>query len=475
MTKIDPDEGRKFVDAVLRQNFLVFVLRSFRTLNGKEPFHLSWPLEVMTDWLTLAADGDVRRLIINMPPRHLKSVCGSVALTAWILGRDPTARITCISYSDELAAKHSRDCLKIMNADWYKRAFPWTRISRKRSAVTDFETTRGGGRFATSVGGTLTGRGGDFIIIDDPIKPEDARSKKRRTSTNDWVDRTVYSRFDNPKKGVMIIVMQRVHLDDLVGHVMEKEHWEQISLPAVATEDECYTLRRDVDVGRKAGEALDPNRISLDELHRIKRNIGSFAFQSQYQQQPVPEAGNIIKREWFRTFDDVPATREYSDKIVQSWDTAVSINDTADWSVCLTFAIRGNDYYLVDVYRERIDFPTLKNKVIEMQKLYGADVVLIEDEGAAKPLIQSLRAERLMLPIGIKVEGSKEDRMIAQTPVIEAGRVFLPRLAAWLPDFIAEVLAFPAGRHDDQVDAMSQAFNWNERPQATVRILHVEA
>jgi predicted phage terminase large subunit-like protein len=475
MTKMNPVEGRAFADALVRQNFLFFVMRVFRTLNGEAPFHPSWSVEVMTDWLTLAADGDIRRLIINLPPRHLKSICASVALPAWILGRDPAARITCISYSDELAAKLARDSIKVMNSEWYKRTHPNTRISKKRSAVTDFETTGGGGRLATSVGGTLTGRGGNYIIVDDPIKPEDARSNAHRTSTNQWFDHTVYSRFDNPADGVLIIVMQRVHLDDLVGHVTEKEHWEQICFPAIATEDELYTLHRDVDVGRKVGEALDPERISLKELAQIKRNIGSFAFESQYQQQPVPEAGNIIKREWFQTHDELPLPKGYDDRVIQSWDTAVSVSDNADWSVCTTWAVRGNDYYLIDVYRDRIDSPALQKCVVEQKTRYDARDILIEDTVVSRSLIENLRKARIVVPIAIKPEGSKQDRMIAQAPVIEAGRVYLPKSASWLSDFYAEIIAFPAGRHDDQIDSMSQFLNWIERPKATVRILQVEA
>jgi predicted phage terminase large subunit-like protein len=473
MTRIDPARGRALSDALVRQNFLFFLIRVFMTLNGGQPFNPAYYVEVMADWMTAAADGDIRRLIVSLPPRHLKSICVSVAWTAWMLGRDPAARITCISYSDELAAKHARDCLKVMNASWYRRVFPGTKISRKRSATTDFETTRGGGRLATSVGGTLTGRGGDYIIVDDPIKPEDARSRKKRTSTNQWFDHTVYSRFDSPERGVLIIVMQRVHPDDLVGHVTEKEHWDQLCFPAIATEDEVYTLHRDVDVGRKIGEALDPDRISLEELGRIRNNIGTFAFEAQYQQCPVPEAGNLIRREWFWIYDEVPPARAYGDRTVQSWDTAISINDTADWSVCTTWAVRGEDYYLLDIYRERIDFPTLKNRVVEMQKRYDASFVLIEDEGAASALIQSLKVERLLHPIGIRARGSKEDRMIAQSAVVEAGRVHLPRSASWLAEFMPEVIAFPAGRHDDQIDSMSQFLNWIARSKGGFQILHV--
>lgn len=465
----------RLLEAALRERFFYFTNKVFKTLNPGKPFNPAWYVEVMADWLSMAGLGDINRLIVTLPPRHLKSITASVALPAWILGRDPSARITCISYSVDLTEKHARDCRKVMEAEWYRRLFPATRISRKRAANHDYETTKGGGRLATSVGGTLTGRGGNWIIVDDPIKPEDARSKARRLSTNQWFDHTVPSRLDSPETGVMVIVMQRVHQDDLVGHVTAKESWQEIRLPAIAEEAECFTLWDDRDVGRQAGEALDPARISLETLAQIKRNIGSFAFESQYQQNPIPEAGNLVKWAWFRSYDDLPPPTRQTDRIVQSWDTAVSASDSADWSVCTTWAIRGNDYYLLDIFRDRCDFPTLKAKVTELKTHYDASVVLIEDAGAAQGLIQMLRTENKLRPMAIKPEGSKEDRMAAQSAVIEAGQVYLPTRASWLSDFRLEMTAFPGGRHDDQVDSVSQFLAWTTRPQPTVRVLKLLA
>lgn len=428
----------------------------------------------MADWLSFATNGHENRLIITLPPRHLKSISASVALPAWIMGRDPTERVTCVSYSDELAGKHARDCQKVMRSKWYQQLFPGTRISNKRSANHDFETTRGGGRLATSVGGTLTGRGGNCIIVDDPIKPEDARSKARRQSTNQWFDHTVPSRLNDPEKGTIIIVMQRVHQDDLVGHVTEKENWTIMRLPAIAEKEERFTLWDGRDVGRKSGEPLDPARTSLETLERIKRVLGAFGFESQYQQNPIPEVGNLIKWKWMLFYDVLPPSQNQSDCIVQSWDTAISINDAADWSVCTTWEIRGTDYYLLDVFRVRCDFPTLKSKVVELKEQFSASVVLIEDAGAAKGLIQMLKSENKVRPIAIKPEGSKEDRMAAQSALIEAGRVFLPENASWIDDFRLEITAFPSGKHDDQVDSVSQFLNWVTRPRGTIEVLRVK-
>jgi predicted phage terminase large subunit-like protein len=462
-------------NAILRQNLYWFVVKVFQAVDGSQGFLANWHIEVMCDYLMMAARGEINRLIITLPPRHLKSICASVALPAWILGQNPSARVICISYSDELGLKHARDCRKVMGAAWYKRAFPGTRLSKKRSAVGDFETTRGGGRFTTSVGGALTGRGGGTLIVDDSIKPRDALSETIRKSTNQWFDNTLYSRMDNKNTGVIILVMQRTHLDDLVGHVREKEHWEEIRLPAVAEEDEAFTIWDGRDVGRKKGEALHPERESLEILEQTRSIMGSFAFEAQYQQNPVPEAGNLIKWDWYQFYVDLPPAMGQMDSIVQSWDPAISVKETADWSVCTTWVIRGKDYYLIDVFRERCDFPTLKHKIVEHKKCYAANTVLIEDAGAAKGMIQQLQAERVVRPIAIKPEGSKEDRMAAQSAVIESGRVFLPKNASWLGEFRLEMVAFPSGKHDDQVDSVSQFMNWAERPRGTMEMLHVRA
>jgi hypothetical protein len=203
-----------------------------------------------------------------------------------------------------------------------------------------------------------------------PRLPKAAMSKAARRSAKQWYDNTLRSRLDNKKTGVIILVMQRVHLDDLVGHVREKETWHEINLPAIAEKDEAFTIWNEKDVGRKKGEALHPERESLEMLAKTRNFKGSFNFQAQYQQSPVPEAGNLIKRHWFHFYDVVPPALRQADRIVQSWDPAISVSETADWSVCTTWAIRGDDYYLIDVYRKRCDFPTLKRKIVEHKKQF---------------------------------------------------------------------------------------------------------
>src|SRR6516162_3802122 len=228
-------------DAILRSDLGYFAERCFSELNPQVPFLPNWHIEVIAAKLMAVREGKIRRLIINLPPRHLKSLLASIAFPAWCLGHDPSAQILCVSYAQDLADKHARDCRAIMMSGWYRRIFP-TRLSPHRHAVQEFITTRQGYRLATSTGGVLTGRGADFILIDDPLKPEDALSKALRQACNEWFVHTLYSRLNDKRSGAIVIIMQRLHEDDLVGHVLGQEPWEVVSFPAIAEADEVHRI-----------------------------------------------------------------------------------------------------------------------------------------------------------------------------------------------------------------------------------------
>jgi hypothetical protein len=228
--------------ALLRQDFCSFVQRCFYELNPRTAFLWNWHIEVLAAKLADCFRHTIRRLIITIPPRRLKSLCASIALPAWWLGHDPAAQILCISYGQELADKHARDCRAVMTSAFYQRLFP-THLSPQKQSVQEFVTTRQGFRFATSVGGVLTGRGGDIVIIDDPLKPDEALSDTQRRAVNEWYDHTLVSRLNDKRAGCIILIMQRLHQDDLVGHVLEQEPWEVISFPAVAERDESHAIK----------------------------------------------------------------------------------------------------------------------------------------------------------------------------------------------------------------------------------------
>jgi hypothetical protein len=271
------DTARKEHEVVLRRDFASFARRCFCELNPSTAFPFGWHVELLAAKLTAVFEGSRRRVSINVPPRYLKSLLASVAYPAWCLGRRPSAQIVCASYAQELADKLSHDCRRIMMSDWYQRLFPATRLSPVRLAASEFETTAQGCRIATSVGGVLTGRGADLIIIGDPLKPEDALSEAHRRSANEWFDHTLYSRLNDKSTGAIVLVMHRLHEDDLTGHVAAQEDWDIVRLAAIAEEDESFVVNRLVGrrcFARRRGEALHPAREPVPMLEQIRQTIG---------------------------------------------------------------------------------------------------------------------------------------------------------------------------------------------------------
>ena len=448
------------LDAILRSDLSLFVRKVFVTVSPNDAFKPNWHIEAVAHELTRCHAGENRRLLITQPPRSLKSICASVAFPAWALGHDPTVRIMCVSYGEGLAHEFARQFRMVTDSEWYKRVFPRMRL--KSETRTEAVTTRGGGRVALSVGGSITGRGADFIVIDDPLKAEDSASETERAKVIKWYDGTLSTRLNDKEQGVIILVMQRLHQEDLAGFVLERGGWHELSLSAIAVVDQEVPVGPDELYDRKAGSILHPERESREILERMKDEIGSLQFSAQYQQAPVPPEGNLIRRDWLKTYDTAPSPG-LGISIVQSWDIATTTDERNDWSVCTTWAVKQKNFYLLDVWRARVEFPALRRKVIDHAVSRRAQTVLIEKAGPGLQLLQDLRNDPTRgfpRPIGIVPEGDKWVRMEAQTPRIEAGHVLLPKEAPWLAEFLEELLAFPHGRHDDQVDSVSQFLKW---------------
>lgn len=446
---------------ILRTDFYSFTERAFRELNPDTDFVHGWHNELVAAHLSAVFSGDLTRLSINMPPRSLKSHTASVTLPAFILGHNPSAQVICVSYSEELANKHSRDCFRLMSSRFYRGLFR-TRLSPQRQAVQEFVTTAGGFRMATSVGGTLTGRGGDFMIIDDPLKPDQALSETLRKAANEWFENTLYSRLNDKRSGRIVIIMQRLHPDDLVGHVLEQEPWTVLSLAAIADEDERYEVNTPYGrriVGRKAGEALHPEREPLEVLAQIRKTVGEYNFSAQYQQQPIPPGGGMVKLAWLKSFGVAEHPTTF-DLVIQSWDTACKATDIANYSVCTTWGVKGNLYYLLDVYRKRLEYPDLKRAVGSKSRQFRPSHILIEDRASGTQLLQELRRDGILGLTSRVPEQDKIMRMFAVTSIIESGLVYLPHQAEWLQDYLAELTSFPHSKYSDQVDSTSQALHW---------------
>ncbi|MCP3459183.1 phage terminase large subunit [Bradyrhizobium sp. CCGUVB23] len=437
-----------------------FIHKAFCTVFPGATYLPNWHIEAIAFQLLRIESGDCHRLLINQPPRSLKSLSVSVAYVAWLLGRDPSRRIIVVSYSNELAAELHRQFRMVIESAWYRSLFPAMRTARDTGS--ELVTTAGGGRYATSVGGTLTGRGADLIIIDDPLKAEEAMSELARKRVIDWYGGTLVSRLNDKEKGAIVVVMQRLHEDDLAGHLLQAGGWLHLKLPAIATEDSQIPIGRGKHHARRASEVLHAAREDKTVLEQIKAETGSLQFSAQYQQQPIPLEGNLIKREWFRRYGQLPSPGP-RDIVVQSWDTAMMTGEFNDYSVCTTWRIINKDYYLLDVYRGRQQYPDLRRTVIGLAARYNAATILIENAGSGMMMLQDLQRnapDRMPRPIGVKPEGSKADRMAAQSFKIEAGQVHLPADAPWLDGYLLELLAFPQGKHDDQLDSTSQFLKW---------------
>lgn len=454
-------------DIFLRKDLTSFIERAFYEVSPERDLLMAPYIEAMALKLEACRRGEITRLVINLPPRYLKSHCVSVALPAWYLGHDPSMQIICASYGQDLAEKLARDCRNLMSSAFYKKLFA-TRLSPDRSAVNDFMTTANGFRMATSVGGVLTGRGADLIIIDDPLKPDEALSETRRKSVNEWYDNSLLSRLNNKTKGCIIIVMQRLHQDDLVGHVLEQNGWEVLSFPAIAQEDHEYLVGsalKQYAWRRHAGEALHPERECLEALAHIRETIGSYNFDSQYQQNPAPQGGALLKKEWlcYYTPGEQPAT---FDRIVQSWDTANKAGELNDYSVCTTWGQKNDKYFfLLHVFRRRMEYPDLKRAVKEQAQIYKPDAILIEDKASGTQLIQELTMENVSNIISYEPPAcEKIMRFQGQTAAFENSLVLLPKDAHWLADYVHELTTFPGSKYADQVDSTTQALAWMRTP-----------
>ncbi len=453
--KLRPDPN--LADAMARNDFTSFATKCFETLNPGKTLKVNWHIEAQAFALEQVWRGTINRLIINLPSRSLKSTLASIAFPAFLLGHDPTLRIIVISYSASLAVQLSNEFRAIITADWYRKLFPKTKISRAKNNEYEVATTVRGFRLATSIDGTLTGRGGDIIIIDDPLKADEAGSESRRQQVNDFFYNTVMSRLDDQINGVIILAMQRLHDDDLTGALLRKssQAWNLLKFPAIAEQEERIQIGAGKFYTRRLGDALDPERAPRHFLESRRDEIGPHIFAAQYQQDPVPPGGDIIKPEWVQRYDQLPA-REPSSYYFESWDTATKVGDQNDYSVCTTWLYQDKKYYLVHVLRGRFDYPTLKERAISHAHTYKPKTVLVEDAGIGEALIDELKKAGFSA-IPIKPVHDKRTRMSIQAGKFHSGRVFFPTKAPWLAELENELFAFPNGRHDDQVDSISQA------------------
>jgi len=443
-------------DHLLREDFPTFIGKTLATTDPGARFLPNWHIDLIAEYLEAARRGEITRLIINMPPRALKSQCVSIAWPAWLLGHDPSSRIMAASYSQELSIRHSLDCRQVIRSAWYQRLFPQTTLTKDQNEKHKFMTTQRGFRFATSVGGTATGEGGNYLIIDDPMNPAQAMSPLARERVKRWYDHTFSTRLNDKKNGVIVLVMQRLHTDDLTSHLIEKNNFTHLSLPMQATGHEYFRLGH-IEHTRGQGDLLHPAREDAALIERAKKDLGAQGYSAQYQQQPLADDSGMIKRAWFARHHVAPQSPT---RIVQSWDTAIKTANHNDASVCLTFAETENHSHLIDVQLHRLEYPDLKRLAKKLAEQFQPHAILIEDKASGQQLLQDLKRETSLPLVGVNSTTNKITRFAAISAMIEAGKLSLPHHASWLSAFESEILEFPHGKHDDQVDAMTQYLDY---------------
>jgi len=467
---MDSQELRDY-DAACRLRFDIFYQRCFLALNPGVPFADNWSIDAMAHFATKFIRGDFRRGVVNVPPRHGKSQMFNVALCAFILGHDPRKRIFCISYAGPLSSEHAAMFREIVESPWYRRLFP--RMQIKRIADNDVYTTKRGYRRWTSVMGSMTGMGGNIFIVDDPIKPIDCRSQVKRDGVNEWLSHTLFPRLDNKDKGQILLVMQRLHIDDPSGYVLRNfDGWEQLCLPAVAEIPQVVAIGQGRTHKRQVGDVLNPTRESLETLDRMKIELGPIVFAAHCQQQPVPEGGALLPTTLYRFYTELPE-RDSQSYVIQSWDCAVKQGFLNSYSVCTTWLVHQQCYYLLHVFRKRMQFHELVSATEALAEQYKPRYILIEDASSGTSLADVVKLRFPGAVCLVKPELNKELRLYEQTIKFHQGRVLFPKEAPWLRAFLEELRSFPEGSFSDQVDSMSQAlkFKITYDPENITRVL----
>lgn len=425
--------------------------------------YIAWELQRVVERVAANTPKD-KDLALNVPPRSLKSVM-MICLCAWAWIRWPEMRFASASYSGDLSIEHNVKFRNLITSEWYQAR--WGSVFRltstKKSNVTN---DKGGFRFATSVGGTFTGKGADIIFVDDPIKPLESASEKAREEAKTWFTQTASSRLDQPDVGQFIVVMQRVHDDDLCGYLQreEKDEWRFIVLPAQLTKAVGKGLRRLYKNG-----LLHPGRFTKSVLKRLKKRLGSLAFAGQYLQAPAPAEGAVIKSRYFGTYRPIELKdREYTVNFYA--DTAFTKELTNDPSVILAYTVLDGFLYILNISEVWMEYPDFKkhlHKWTRKNGYTGRSKIDIESAATGLPLVQELKrplydengkqvGQGLNL-VPENVSGSKLERVYAELAKMEAGFVLLPYHAPWKEGFIQQAVTFPNGLHDDQVDCLTGA------------------
>lgn len=451
--------------SIYRDSLHEFVKAAFHVVEPETPFVDSWHIKAICDYLTACYEGRIRNLIINIPPGHMKSLLVNVFFPAWVWTRDASKQFIFTSYGEDLVARDSTKCKSLIQSQWYQDRFR-VGLAKSPDTATKFGTLKAGHRLSFGFGGAVTGHHGDFVCIDDPLKAAEAESQTVRTKVNDDFDNAVSNRLRDPQTGCRIIIMQRLHEDDLVGHIQDKGlDYEMLVLPAEYEGERFKSSIGFVDPRTEAGALLWSDRFGRREINEMKATLSSRGIAGQLQQRPAPMTGSIFKRGWFEQRGRGGGTARYI-----SWDTAASMADTAAYSCGIVGELMP-DYrlFIREVYRDRLEFPQLEYKVEELASKYkdrrDLHDIIIEYKSSGVQVVQSLKQTS---DVGDYIvmytpKGDKIARAYEAAKWCEKGMVILPPPSEdfpWMLDFEEELFKFPNSKYKDQVDAFSQLIDY---------------
>jgi len=462
-----------------RKSFYEFSLEAFKTLHNGQELTPNWHIKLLCDRLQVEAERIVnggertKHLLINVPPRTLKSELVNVffSVYCWIL-KDSIQFISS-SYSASLSIVLSTQSRRLIESDWFRLHFPDVHLSKDENTKSRFTTPNGGLRYSTSTGGTITGMGGDIIVIDDPQNPQLARSEVERENANRFFNETLRSRLNNPDKGVFIVIMQRLHENDLTGMLLSKEpnNWEHICLPAELSDN---VLPIELNKFYVDG-LLFPQRLSKSVLDGFKTGLGSYGYSGQYSQLPSPSEGGIFKGQWFNIIKQLPAGL-LMDSLKWDYylDTAYTNKQENDATAMLACAFHNNELYIRDVRAVRMEFPELIKEIQLFTSINGytnRSRIYVEPKASGKSIVQMLkRSTGLNIMEDKPPTQDKISRASSVSAFVESGRVNLLD-GRYIDGFLNELKAFPNGSHDDQVDILIMAIDKNTNRRKKIRAI----
>ncbi len=460
---------RRKIEDIISYDFLAFCEKAFLVLEGK-PLITHPYVEYVCQRIGQLAPG--ARHVLNMPPRHCKSLIGSICLPAWTLGRNPKAKVMLIAGSEDLAEENSSKVRDLLASPFFRRAFPNTRLSKRKSRKTDFATDAGGELYATSINGNFTGRGADLLIADDLVDIRDACNLEKLEYVNEMFDSLVTSRLNNPLTAIVLVIMHRLNDNDLSGHLRAQGDWERTVLPLIARRTVKYDMAYKSWV-REKGNVSRPDAYTRKILKRLKTHTRVPDFGLLYQQNPLGESFRRIKRRHFGTFDAAPDM-----PVVLSVDPSLVGTAGSSYNVIQAWCRDGENYLLLDQWREQCTYRRLRHRCIRMAAKYRPAAILVERAGNGAALISDLGGRPRRKIIEIIPRESKVERFRRISKLIRSGKVKLPEDAAWLEDFLDELTHFPFAPSDDQADAATQALAWLsenpvlDNPPAMIPVMH---